>query len=683
MRGIPRPSSGRVLTLCLLCPVLPTTLGSAQVAGGMPTINRVAIQETEKGIEVMIISSGPLAPQAQVLSGPDRIVVDFPGAVVAGHLSKLTVNQGGIKSVRTGQFESNPPIARVVLDLAALSDYQVVSSGNTVIVQLRSEPVGAAPLSRKVVPAATGGLFSASKSKSDFRSTNDPVVTSRQVVPFLTLIAPADAPVSSPPRVKAPNAVLEAQRLRDRGDLDGAVRLLQAEMTRTPNDGDAARLLAETLYWRKDTLGANAAYRKALVQHPEDTTLRLQYARMLADTGHHRQARELLTPLLDIPPARPDAEALLGQLAYWDGDLTTARRLFVHALAEKPNLEMAKRELREIMDTTAPWVRVSLGGSHDDQPLDRLALAIDSSWFATPLTKLSARVQPMQFWINGAPRSVGGFEAAITSYAPRMRLETEVAGGSVFRALNGGMWDWTGRAVLGFRLPEHFTVRGRVERSPYFWTQASLNTPVMVQTATGLIHWDNPRGWLGEAGYQQQHYPDNNTIRTEYAWLLAPVVHHGGGVMLQAGYAFSAGDANQSRFVLAEPNQPYPPGDPRFNTAGVYAPYYTPNQQFIHSAIGAFTMRTGRRVTFHLNGSYALRATQNAPFFTATNGQTGLNFVPTTFSPWNVRGSFAIPVGNGLILEPTGEAGQTAFYSWAAGGFQITYHFKTSQDTAP
>jgi hypothetical protein len=680
MHGISRPGSARVLTLYLLCSALLTTVDSAQVTRGTPTIKRVAIQGTENGIEVRITSSEPLAPQTQLLTGPDRIVVDFPGAVLAGHLGKLTVNQGGIKSVRTGQFESNPPTARVVLDLASLPEYQIVSSGTTVIVKLGSVPAGAAPASPRVAAAATGGLFK-SKSKIDFRSTDDLVVTSRPV-PVLPIIAAADAPVSSPPHVKTSNAVLEAQRLRDQGDLDGAVRLLRDEMTQTPGDGDAARLLAETLYWRKDTLGARAVYRKALVQHPEDTTLRLQYARMLAETGNHRQARELLTPLLKIPPARPEAEAMLGQLAYWEGDLSTARRLFLNALAEKPNLEMATRELREILDSTAPWVRVSLGGSHDDQPVDRLALAIDSGWFATPLTKLSARVQPVQFWLNGSPRSVGQFEGAISSYSPRMRLETEVAGGSVFRALNGGRWDWTGRAVMGFRLPEHFTVRARVERSPYFWTQASLNMPVMVQTATGLIHWDDPRGWLGEAGYQQQHYPDNNTIRTEYAWLLVPVVHHDGGATLQAGYAFSANDANQSRFVLAEPNQPYPPGDPRFNNAGVYAPYYTPNHQFIHSAIGAFTMRTGRGVTFHLNGSYAVRATQNAPFFAVTSGQTVLNFVPTTFSPWSVRGSFAIPVGNGLILEPTGEAGHTDFYSWAAGGFQITYHFKTSKGAA-
>ena len=110
MHGIPRPKADRVL-LYLLCSVLLTTLDSARVAGGMPAIKRVAVQGTDDGIEVRITSSEPLAPQTQLLTGPDRIVVDFPGGVLAGHLRKLTVNQGGVKSVRTGQFESNPPTA--------------------------------------------------------------------------------------------------------------------------------------------------------------------------------------------------------------------------------------------------------------------------------------------------------------------------------------------------------------------------------------------------------------------------------------------------------------------------------------------------------------------------------------------------------------------------------------------
>jgi uncharacterized protein (TIGR02996 family) len=416
------------MVVCLLGPVLLSALCSAQPAAGMPTIRHVAILGNENGMEVEITSSQPVAPQTRVLSGPDRIVIDFPGAVPAAQLKGFPVNQGGIKAVRTGLFESSPPVTRVVLDLAAPSQYQLVPSGNAVIVKLESVPVSVAPTPRRVASPLAPGLLSVPKVKVGFQPEDDLGVSSRQFAPVSPLIAPTTfAPVTPASPVETPNVLLEAQRLRDVGDFDTAAKLLRVQMTQKPDDGEAARLLAQTLYWLKDTAGAQAVYNTALVQHPEDTTLRLQYARMLAETGKRSQAREFLTPLLGIPATRADAEALLGELAYWDGDLTTARRLFVDALADNPNQEAARRQLGEIQGSTAPWVRVSMGGWHDDQPLDRWALGLESGWFPTPLTKLSARVQPMQYWINGSPRSVGESEVAVANYAPRMRLETELA----------------------------------------------------------------------------------------------------------------------------------------------------------------------------------------------------------------------------------------------------------------
>src|SRR5437588_12767303 len=96
----------------------------------------------------------------------------------------------------------------------------------------------------------------------------------------------------------------------------------------------------------------------------------------------------------------------------------------------------------------------------------------------------------------------------------------DLAAGSVIRTQTRKSWDWPWRAWLGFRLPCSVTLRGRIDRTPYLYTKSSLDTPVMVQTAAGLVHWDDQRGWLGEAAYQQEHYPDDNTIRTEYGWLL-------------------------------------------------------------------------------------------------------------------------------------------------------------------
>jgi hypothetical protein len=92
-------------------------------------------------MEVEIQTSGdPVAPDTQAITGPDRIVVDFPGALPAAELRALEVNRGVLKRVRTGLFFDNPPITRIVLDLAEPQSYRVSTTRNAVVIKLGGQP---------------------------------------------------------------------------------------------------------------------------------------------------------------------------------------------------------------------------------------------------------------------------------------------------------------------------------------------------------------------------------------------------------------------------------------------------------------------------------------------------------------------------------------------------------------
>jgi tetratricopeptide (TPR) repeat protein len=496
-------------------------------------------------------------------------------------------------------------------------------------------------------------------------------IFSRGAIALLAVLLCRTQVVSA--QANAQDRIAQAERLRDAGNFAAAVDLLRAQLAQNPKDGEAARLLAQTLYWQKDIPGARAAYESARAQHPEDTTLQLQYARMLAETGEHARARELLTPLVDNPATRAEAETDLGMIDYWEGNLSGARNSFTNALQANPNQEEAKRQLQEIRSTTVPWLRFSANGWSDNQPLDWVAGGIEAGWFATPLTQLTLRVEPTHYWANSLTQTAGLADLGVTHYVPAARLDLELSAGAVRRWQGGDTWDWTGRAALGFRLPKHVTVRGQFERTPYFHTTASLSMPLMVNTVAGVLHFGDVRGWLGEAAFEQQRFPDNNAVQTGYGWLLAPLVHRS-AVVVQAGYAFADSNADSTRFVLAQPTQPFLPSDPRFDLAGVYSPYFTPNHQVIHSVLAAFELRPARNATFRVDGSYGFHATDNAPFFAVSGGQAVLSTYVRTFTPWNVRASLKIPLGEEVILEPSAEMGRTAFYSWVAAGLQLTYH---------
>ena len=151
---MPRPSyAGVLLALVFLLPAP----GSAQNSAPNSALNRarvdhVIVRGTGATMEVEIQTSGSqVAPDTQAITSPDRIVVDFPGALPAAELHALKVNRGALKGIRTGLFFDDPPITRIVLDLMEPQSYRISTIENAIVVKLR--PVAAAPVASLGVSA--------------------------------------------------------------------------------------------------------------------------------------------------------------------------------------------------------------------------------------------------------------------------------------------------------------------------------------------------------------------------------------------------------------------------------------------------------------------------------------------------------------------------------------------------
>jgi len=132
---------------------------SANSAQNGARVEHVAVRGTGATMEVEIQTSGaPVAPETQAITGPDRIVVDFPGALPSAALRALKVNRGALKGIRAALFFSNPPITRIVLDLAEPQSYQISTTpisttGNAIVVRLGPVKLGQGKLSRATAAA--------------------------------------------------------------------------------------------------------------------------------------------------------------------------------------------------------------------------------------------------------------------------------------------------------------------------------------------------------------------------------------------------------------------------------------------------------------------------------------------------------------------------------------------------
>lgn len=507
---------------------------------------------------------------------------------------------------------------------------------------------------------------------------------------ILSAIIAASVIGLSPSRViaqtaAAPSAVEQAIASRDRGDLAAAAQLLQSHLSIFPDDGNAARLLAQIRYWLKDVAGATTLYDAALSRHPHDTSARLDYARMLMETRSDARAIALLEPFRNAPAVESRVATMLGTIAYWRGDLSAAARYFGAALRANPTDADAQRQLDEIRSLSAPWLSLMSGAHTDDQPLRGYSLAGEAGYFVRPLTSVGARIAQLGFDLGDepGPGPSANFtlaEGRFSHYAPSLRAEVRLAAGATRRARGSPSSEWTGRAAIRLRLPSHIFAEANAERAPYFHTLASLSTPVINRSGGAVLGIDDPRGWLGEVAVQIRSFPDTNTVSSSHAWMLAPLLSRRSAV-LQFGYAFTRQNADSSRYVLARPVQVAPPGDPAFNLAGLYAPYYTPDDLQSHAALAAITLRPSSSSTFRMNGSYAFSASQNLPYFERPGsipiggGSIRRSTVRQDFSPFSARASFEHNLSERTSFFARAEHVKTAFYSISTAGLNLTYRF--------
>lgn len=105
-------------------------------SGPAAQVRRVAVLKVGGATEIEIETSERISPSVQAVTGPDRLVVDFPESLPGPKLRAIPVNQGEVKGVRVGLLTAKPPVTRVVLDLKSPQAYQIFPSAKSVIVKL-------------------------------------------------------------------------------------------------------------------------------------------------------------------------------------------------------------------------------------------------------------------------------------------------------------------------------------------------------------------------------------------------------------------------------------------------------------------------------------------------------------------------------------------------------------------
>ena len=477
----------------------------------------------------------------------------------------------------------------------------------------------------------------------------------RRLTPLLTLPVILIAASALAQAATQEDTLAWAQSLSAAGHYEKGASLLAPYIAAHPDLVPAWLLLAQLQYWSGDVRAAQSTFEAAVEGHPNDADLRLSYARFLMDLGDTAAVRRLLRDGSSV-----EAETLLGTAAWWAGDLTDAVRHFKSALREDPNQEDARAALLSIESDARPWLRLEGGLGTDTQPLTLSSGKTATGIFLTPLQALHLEGTWTRYHADDTPLQVTQLSAGYRAYWPSSRLDSEFVAGIHRREDD---IESVGSASVAVRLPHALRLRGKIDRSPYYYTESSIRTPVMISAINVTLSLDRS-GWLGETAFHRDRYPDSNIKNVAYGWLVAPVVRSE-RLTLMAGYAFSYQDAAESRFApvlvtVASPGRP-----PEWE--GRYQPYYTPLNWQAHSAAGSLSLRLRKGVGVTANGAFAVAAREEAPFiYQADLGSAPLvGFYRHWIHPWNVRVGLAADLTSSVVFEFEGNLTSTTWYEAA------------------
>lgn len=132
MHRFPRVRASRLFAVGLCAWLITPSFGQVSVRS-------VRVLGSGNTVEIEVDASDRILPQTQVLTGPDRLVVDLPNSLPGRQVRNQSVDRGDVKDVRVGLFQSAPPVTRVVLDLKAARSYQVFPYGRTVMIKVMGD----------------------------------------------------------------------------------------------------------------------------------------------------------------------------------------------------------------------------------------------------------------------------------------------------------------------------------------------------------------------------------------------------------------------------------------------------------------------------------------------------------------------------------------------------------------
>jgi AMIN domain len=138
--------------------VTPSAVAQTRAARSLNTVevNSVRVVPGDRGPVLEIAATRPLTPKLQTVENPPRLVIDLPDSTLNTVRHKITFRNDQIKGIRVDQYQTNPAVTRVVVDLWSPVAYTWDRTGSRLQIRITADT--AATAKPPSVPALSAGV---------------------------------------------------------------------------------------------------------------------------------------------------------------------------------------------------------------------------------------------------------------------------------------------------------------------------------------------------------------------------------------------------------------------------------------------------------------------------------------------------------------------------------------------
>ena len=468
-----------------------------------------------------------------------------------------------------------------------------------------------------------------------------------------------------------PGVITAAEQHIVNGRYDSAIETLEGFLATNPRDRDALLMIARAHYWSGNIPAAGQYFERAFELFPGDLQTRIEFGRFLLETNRPERTEVVLTPVRSSGNA--EVLALLGTAKYWSGDWTGAKQHFEQALMIDPKHEGAKTRLNEILAATATTFTLTPEYQTDNQPVNRLGSTVRFTVHVTPLSPFSFQAGYSTTTARDTVRTFPQASVSLIHVWPGSGFGFDISGG-VTQASMRHSPDWSYNVGMFLRIRSGISLKGQYGHRPYFETESSLSTPVSITSWSILLDRPRSEDWIGQASFQSIRYFDGNTGTDLSGWILFPLGDQKPS-SVKIGYGLAVQDTQEDRYELVS----------TMPITGSYVPYYTPLSLISHSALLSINLPVSNHLRLHINGSYGVTATEEAPVYSQQGPVVQGPPSPTgivkknearSFHPWQARASLDLTLPSApLHLAFEVSRFETAYYQISRALISATYTF--------